>query len=385
MFKRALTSCAARRACSRRLGGSPSLRVAVRSFGLTSPPPSSSLPFAQDPYFEKTRREISEAHTINPDLYTSPDAAEHERKAVFEKSWTCVGFASDVPEPGDVRTVEVGTQPLILTRTKKGEIKCFKNVCRHRGNRLVYQDGRYPVMVCKYHRWGYALDGRLMATPLFTSEEGGKKKKKAEREAKKARGEALDDEPKRMSRAERRRLEKVAEIEAAEAGAEEAYKKSGPPGGGGCADCGAELTPAQELERKNMDMGHVKGFDKKDFALFPVRMERLGHMLFVNVDGEAPPLYEYLGCAAEQISQHDAMLRRMEEGEVVSVKKKMYGSRANWKILMENFMEYYHLPSVHPSLCAVSAVDDHKRTQGPGMNTSFVTHPISAGGTPREF
>jgi phenylpropionate dioxygenase-like ring-hydroxylating dioxygenase large terminal subunit len=39
------------------------------------------------------------------------------------------------------------------------------------------------------------------------------------------------------------------------------------------------------------------------------------------------------------------------------------GIRANWKLLMENFMEYYHLEPVHPQLCAVSGVDEHVRMQ----------------------
>ena len=36
---------------------------------------------------------------------------------------------------------------------------------------------------------------------------------------------------------------------------------------------------------------------------------------------------------------------------------------ANWKILVENYLEYYHLPAVHPELCDVSGVDEHRRSQ----------------------
>ena len=45
---------------------------------------------------------------------------------------------------------------------------------------------------------------------------------------------------------------------------------------------------------------------------------------------------------------------------------KTYHFRANWKLVAENFMEYYHLPWVHPELIKVSRVEDHYRYQGPG-------------------
>ena len=124
----------------------------------------------------------------------------------------------------------------------------------------------------------------------------------------------------------------------------------------------------------------AKNFDKGEFSLFPVRLETLGHMIFVNIDGTAPPLEEYLGCVPDQIKEHAAILSK--DSEVFHAAGKTYRSNCNWKLLNENFMEYYHLPSVHPSLCAVSGVDEHVRTQGPGYNTSFVTSPISSGGTP---
>ena len=36
--------------------------------------------------------------------------------------------------------------------------------------------------------------------------------------------------------------------------------------------------------------------------------------------------------------------------ELISVRSGIETPRANWKLLQENFMEYYHLPSVHPNL-----------------------------------
>ena len=47
-----------------------------------------------------------------------------------------------------------------------GEVRAFHNICRHRGNKLVWQDfprqetsGSCRQFVCKYHGWRYDLDG----------------------------------------------------------------------------------------------------------------------------------------------------------------------------------------------------------------------------------
>jgi phenylpropionate dioxygenase-like ring-hydroxylating dioxygenase large terminal subunit len=46
-------------------------------------------------------------------------------------------------------------------------------------------------------------------------------------------------------------------------------------------------------------------------------------------------------------------------------------------LVAENFMEYYHLPWVHPALLKVSPIESHHRWQGRGMYTGFCTSPIS--------
>ena len=47
-----------------------------------------------------------------------------------------------------------------------GEVRAFHNICRHRGNKLVWTDfpreessGNCRQFVCKYHGWKYDLDG----------------------------------------------------------------------------------------------------------------------------------------------------------------------------------------------------------------------------------
>jgi choline monooxygenase len=60
------------------------------------------------------------------------------------------------------------------------------------------------------------------------------------------------------------------------------------------------------------------------------------------------------------------------------VRRVEYEIDANWKLVAENFMEYYHLPWVHPGLVKVSPMSAHHRWQGPGMYVGFCTTPIAA-------
>ena len=49
-----------------------------------------------------------------------------------------------------------------------GQVRAFYNMCRHRGNKLVWNDfpreetaGSCRQFTCKYHGWRYNLDGAL--------------------------------------------------------------------------------------------------------------------------------------------------------------------------------------------------------------------------------
>lgn len=123
-------------------------------------------------------------------------------------------------------------------------------------------------------------------------------------------------------------------------------------------------------QRGIFDMSDVKGFDRADFGLLPVRVESWGFLVFVNLDPDAAPLEEYLGDLPERCSGY-----RLDEWHVA--REKRYEIASNYKLIGENFMEFYHLPWVHPELVEVSRMEDHYRWQGPGMYMGFCTTPIS--------
>ena len=98
--------------------------------------------------------------------YTDPGFFTAELDRLWGASWVCLGFAHEVPEPGSVRPVSLGTKPLLMVRDHAGTLRVFWNVCRHRGMQLISEPGRLSgVLRCPYHSWCYALDGALKVTP----------------------------------------------------------------------------------------------------------------------------------------------------------------------------------------------------------------------------
>ena len=185
----------------------------------------------------------------------------------------------------------------IVIANDKGTIRAFHNVCSHRGAKLVHEKcSKRKTLLCPYHRWGYALDGRLMGTPDFDDDETGKK--------------------------------------------------------------------VPEALREKFRTHHVKNFDKASMGLKPVRIDSALGLAFVNLDETAPPLNEWLG---DLVPWLDDYMEATGLGKMHASHHITYDIKANWKLLIENFLEYYHLPAVHPALCDVSGVDEHQRFQGKGM------------------
>lgn len=130
---------------------------------------------------------------------------------------------------------------------------------------------------------------------------------------------------------------------------------------------GSDIPPDQQGV---FDMSDVKWFDRADYGLFPVRVESWGFLVFANLDPQAASLADQLGDLPDRLGGH-----RLDEWRVQ--RRLRYDVAANYKLIGENFMEYYHLPWVHPELIQVSRLADHYRWQGTGMYTGMCTTPIS--------
>jgi Rieske 2Fe-2S family protein len=98
----------------------------------------------------------------------SPAFHELEREAIFRRAWLYAGRAEQLPRSGSYFTRELPglRTSIIVSRAADGRIRAFHNVCRHRGNRLVWEGtpgedtcGHARQLVCKDHGWRYGLDG----------------------------------------------------------------------------------------------------------------------------------------------------------------------------------------------------------------------------------
>lgn len=91
------------------------------------------------------------------------------------------------------------------------------------------------------------------------------------------------------------------------------------------------------------EMEGAEDFRPEEFGLRPVRVEEWSGLVFVNLDAAAPPLAERLGQMPAQAARFG--LERMR-----FFKRYDYAMECNWKAYIDNFLEGYHLPSVHPGL-----------------------------------
>ena len=191
---------------------------------------------------------------LEPRFYRDPEVAELEETRIFARSWQLVGHVSQLPAPGGYMTASVGSQPVLVVRGDDGELRAFRNVCRHRGSRLLSGSGECGKAIrCRYHGWTYRLDGELIGVPEGRS---------------------------------------------------------------------------------------ISGLDKPALGLFPARIEVMCGLVFVNLDVHAAPLAPGLGQRLERYG-----IERLRPGRTLS------GSQpANWKIVIDNYSEGYHIPVGHPGL-----------------------------------
>jgi phenylpropionate dioxygenase-like ring-hydroxylating dioxygenase large terminal subunit len=193
----------------------------------------------------------------------SPEFYELEREAIFKRAWLNIGRVELLPRNGSYFTKElaVAKTSIIVVRDMDGTVRAFHNICRHRGNKLVWSDypgeetsGTCRQFTCKYHGWRYDLEGAC----TFVQQEN----------------EFFD-------------------------------------------------------------------LDKRDYGLVPVHCDVWEGFIFVNLARHPEQsLREFLGPMITSLEGYpfDQMTERwLYRSEV----------KANWKIYMDAFQEFYHAPVLH--------------------------------------
>lgn len=93
-------------------------------------------------------------------------------------------------------------------------------------------------------------------------------------------------------------------------------------------------------------------FCKEAFGLLPARVDTWGPWVFVNLDVEAGPLARTLGRLPDIIAESGLELAELEfHGRTE------WRARANWKVMLENFLECYHCAIAHPGFSEMIDVD----------------------------
>ncbi len=108
---------------------------------------------------------------LDPNFYTDPAVHARECERIFRASWQMLGPAGRVDAPGSYVAAEIAGAKVFAIRGKDGVLRAFRNVCRHRGARLLEEgQGSCNVIRCQYHNWAYDLDGSLVRAPWFGGE-----------------------------------------------------------------------------------------------------------------------------------------------------------------------------------------------------------------------
>ena len=165
-------------------------------------------------------------------------------------------------------------ESVLLTRDLDGHLHAFANVCRHRGSRLCeeHDASTQGSLMCPYHAWTYALDGRLVATP-------------------------------------------------------------------------------------HLEEGDV---DRSSLPLWAYHVREWNGIAFVSVHPDPAPFDEWLDAHAADMLR----LARFPISDMQVVATTRCDIAANWKVIIENYQECYHCPSIHPQLCSVSHSESGENYHG---------------------
>ena len=94
--------------------------------------------------------------------YADPQRLAQEQAILFREFPIIVGHVSQLASAGDFFAHDETGVPILVTRTRRGAVKAFMNVCLHRGARIVTEAGGNATTFSRpYHAWTYDLEGQL--------------------------------------------------------------------------------------------------------------------------------------------------------------------------------------------------------------------------------
>lgn len=120
-----------------------------------------------------------------------------------------------------------------------------------------------------------------------------------------------------------------------------------------------------DLDGNLRNTPHVGGFNIHDtpeinpenLGLRPVPVAEWAGLVFVNISGDGEPFDDFIRPMAERLQAYDLTRLRLGIETATEVP-------ANWKIVVENFVESYHLPWIHSNMNTFNPMEDHYQIIG---------------------
>jgi choline monooxygenase len=100
------------------------------------------------------------------------------------------------------------------------------------------------------------------------------------------------------------------------------------------------------------------GFDRAALGLVPARVEAWGPFLFANPHRDAAPLADLLGELPALVAATG-----LDLGAIRRRVRRTYAIAANWKVVVDNYLECYHCPVAHPGFCDLIDTGDYVVTE----------------------
>jgi choline monooxygenase len=92
----------------------------------------------------------------------------------------------------------------------------------------------------------------------------------------------------------------------------------------------------------------VCNFDRAKNGLVPVRVDVWENFVFVNLDGRAAPLRDFLGVVSELVAPLE-LAKKLHFFD-----RRVYTLNCNWKVYVDNYLDGgYHVPHAHKGLSSV--------------------------------
>ncbi|HZO82103.1 MAG TPA: Rieske 2Fe-2S domain-containing protein [Candidatus Binataceae bacterium] len=117
--------------------------------------------------------ELVQDDRVSGRLYYDCAIFEEELAKIWYRDWIYVAHESEIPEPGDYVTRQIGLQPVIVSRDEDHRIHLLLNRCTHRGNTVCQGErGNAHAFRCAYHGWTFNNRGALVGVPYAAGYDG---------------------------------------------------------------------------------------------------------------------------------------------------------------------------------------------------------------------